>query len=313
MKASQPLPFLSVLALLCSLPASQLQAQDDARWFQIEVSIFTNERAADREEELWLADQTELDYPDNSGRLQRLFDLLMIEALQPAPISDTDPVDALQSEQEQLERSAQEERLELIAATGPFAEELDTGNGAYRFPDFARDAFVQLTPDESDFQQTNQALVRSPDHRLLFHGLWRQPMPDPGAQTPITVSGGDRYGAHHELEGSLSLHFNNGRDRVVIDADLWLSEFRVAGLTNAIDSESSWRLPPVPESSRPAAHPTESVEPETDYTAVRVYPFQQSREMRSTEFHYLDHPALGIVVTVEPYEVPPVPEPDPDQ
>jgi hypothetical protein len=26
--------------------------------------------------------------------------------------------------------------------------------------------------------------------------------------------------------------------------------------------------------------------------------------MRSNEFHYLDHPALGLVVTVFPYDVP---------
>jgi len=26
--------------------------------------------------------------------------------------------------------------------------------------------------------------------------------------------------------------------------------------------------------------------------------------MRSNEFHYLDHPALGIVIMVEPYQVP---------
>jgi hypothetical protein len=32
--------------------------------------------------------------------------------------------------------------------------------------------------------------------------------------------------------------------------------------------------------------------------------------MRSNEFHYMDHPALGIVVQVEPYEVPDLPEPE---
>jgi hypothetical protein len=29
--------------------------------------------------------------------------------------------------------------------------------------------------------------------------------------------------------------------------------------------------------------------------------------MRSNEFHYLDHPALGIVIMVEPYQVPKLP------
>ena len=42
----------------------------------------------------------------------------------------------------------------------------------------------------------------------------------------------------------------------------------------------------------------------------RVFHMQQSRDMRSTEFHYIDHPAMGIVILVEPYEVPPLPIPD---
>jgi len=33
----------------------------------------------------------------------------------------------------------------------------------------------------------------------------------------------------------------------------------------------------------------------------------QSRDMRSNEFHYLDHPAVGIVVLVKPYTPPPLP------
>lgn len=301
MMSRHPLPVICT-ALLCALPISNARAQDGERWFQIEVSVFSNENSADREEELWLPEQTELAYPDNPGRLQRLLDLLMISSLQ--PIVDTG---LTETEQEPVpaEPSAEEERRALIAATGPFARELVPGSGDYKFPDFARDAFVQLTPEESDFQQTNQALVRSPEHRLLFHGLWRQPMPDPGAETPISVTGGQRFGQHHELEGSLSLHFNSGRDRVVIDANLWLSEFRVAALNDSEDAESGWQLPPAPT----GAVVIGEREAEPVYNVSRVYPFQQSREMRSTEFHYLDHPALGIVVTVLPYEVPPVPEP----
>jgi hypothetical protein len=33
----------------------------------------------------------------------------------------------------------------------------------------------------------------------------------------------------------------------------------------------------------------------------------QDRAMRSNEFHYMDHPALGIVVQVEQYELPALP------
>jgi hypothetical protein len=38
--------------------------------------------------------------------------------------------------------------------------------------------------------------------------------------------------------------------------------------------------------------------------AVLSYPFEQRRRMRSGELHYLDHPALGILVLVEPRELP---------
>jgi hypothetical protein len=34
---------------------------------------------------------------------------------------------------------------------------------------------------------------------------------------------------------------------------------------------------------------------------------QDSRAMRSNEFHYLDHPAIGVLVQVFPYEPPPAP------
>ncbi len=42
------------------------------------------------------------------------------------------------------------------------------------------------------------------------------------------------------------------------------------------------------------------------YAPRIIYQLQQSREMRSDEFHYVDHPALGLIVTVLPYEVPPL-------
>jgi hypothetical protein len=34
-----------------------------------------------------------------------------------------------------------------------------------------------------------------------------------------------------------------------------------------------------------------------------------TRELRSNEFHYLDHPAVGVLVQIQPYTVPPLPEP----
>lgn len=288
-----------LLAGLLTLAWSTATAQEPARWFQIEVSVFSNELESDRNEELLSPERTTLQYPARLRRLQTLFDLLMIPAL--ITDAESNSVEGLSTIDESIaldppQPSAQEIRQQIIAATGPFPP---VGGDTYRFPDFERDPFLQLPDSESEFQQTNRALERSAEHRLLFHGLWRQPMPDPGRETPVVIEGGQLFGAHHELEGSLSLHFNSGRDRVVIDADLWLAEF------SRLPQDSQWQLPDVPlsESALPARE-----QDEEQYSVRRVYHMQQSRDMRSTEFHYLDHPAIGIVVTVFPYEVPPLGE-----
>lgn len=312
-----PLP----LALVAGLCSSALLAQDGERWFQVELSVFSNEREADRSEENRSPERTQLGYPARLNRLQTLIDLLMIpELLDPTPATNTNgdefPVtatDAAEISTSDLanEPSAAEIRTEIIAATGPFPP---SGGDTYRFPDSEREAFVQLPLSESDFQQTNRALERSAEHRLLFHGLWRQPMPDPGNETPLLVLGGQQFGDQHELQGSLSLHFNSSRDRVVIDADLWLAEF-----VRFQTEESQWRLPEIPATTPPLPRVTSETaelegnridETSADYSITRVYHMKQSRDMRSNEFHYLDHPAMGIVVTVFPYEVPPLPEPD---
>ncbi len=300
-------------ALLGTLLSPSLMAQNGERWFQIEVSVFSNELASDRNEEVWTAERTRLDYPQQLQRLQTLIDLLMIPELIGSADSATD-AEPLVDNLFTTEPSAQEIREQIIAETGPFPP---SGGDTYRIPDFARDAFVQLPASESDFQQTNRALDRSSEHRLLFHGLWRQPMPDPGSETPVLVLGGQQFDAHHELQGSLSLHFNAGRDRVVIDADLWLSEF-----VRFHTEPSEWTLPALPETTPPLPDHLRSNNSTNqsaanqgnrrlagaaieNYEPARIFHMQQSRDMRSNEFHYLDHPALGIVVMVFPYEVPP--------
>ena len=36
----------------------------------------------------------------------------------------------------------------------------------------------------------------------------------------------------------------------------------------------------------------------------QVYPMFETRQMISNELHYLDHPAIGVLIEVRPYELP---------
>lgn len=303
------LPYLFFFALLLSM-SSTAQSQTSQRWFQIEISIFSNEALADRDEELWQAERGKLSYPSPLRRLSQLSDLLISDEMIAAAMTESaqqDQLMVIEDEPIELDEEAllavqQAERLAAVLATGPQAARAETD---FRFFDFLRDPHLQLGPQDSDFQQTNRAIERSSEHRLLFHGLWRESLADPRDAIPLYVQGGLKYGEQHELQGTITLRFNENRDRIVIDSNLWLTEYSASA-----DLESDWELPAIPETVKTDLDSLENNEMNLQYGINRVFPMKQSRDMRSTEFHYIDHPAMGIVILVEPYEPPPLPLPE---
>ena len=255
------------------------------RWFQIELSIFSNENVEDRQAEYWTPENTDLSYPATSRRLRQLTDLFLSgknldeQSNIEKPLSQEDVTNLI--------------RIDQLKNIKPEARIADS---EFKLIDFARDDFVQLPPNESDFQQTNRALERSSEHRLLFHGLWRQAVRKSSDAIPIYVEGGLNYGEDYELQGSLTIRFNETEDRIVVDTDVWLVEYSIVN-----NASEDWILPKTPESIQTE----ESALPSSlSYYPNKVYPMKQTRQMRSNEFHYLDHPALGLVISVKPYNAP---------
>ena len=282
---------LKFLGTLIAISPIGTMAQE--RWFQIEVSIFSNETDEDKSEEFWQPDQLELAFPEKMRRLDRLTDILMIDDLH-----TINNIEALKADPMIVPEKPQlMEREESILAMRPQTRKTNSG---FRFFDFSRDDFLQLPPRLSEFQQTNQTLERSPDHRLLFHGLWRQVVTNSSQAEPVYVQGGLAYGVQHELQGSLTIHFNENQDRVIADTNLWLAEFSIVE-----NSEENWELPIPPEEIANSLN-YGTTNPDLNYHPIRIYHMQQDRDMRSNEFHYLDHPALGVVILVKPYEKPPL-------
>ena len=255
------------------------------RWFQIELSIFSNENIEDRNAESWLPSDYELNYPKNMRKLSLLTDLFLSDRNLDDRLSVTEP-----ASQEEIDEMIKKDQLKNIR---PWIKNSESN---FKLFDFSRDDFTQLSPVDSDFQQTNRTLERSSDHRLLYHGLWRQAVRQSSNAVPIYIEGGLRYGDNHELQGSVTIRFNENEDRVVVDTHIWLIEYSIVK-----DSSSEWKLPQIPESIRRESRENSS---SLTYFPNNVYVMEQSREMRSNEFHYLDHPALGLVISVKPYSVP---------
>ena len=255
------------------------------RWFQIELSIFSNENIEDRNAESWLPSNYELNYPENMRKLSLLTDLFLSDHN-----SDDRPSVTGSASQEEIDAMIINDQLKNIRPR------IKSTESNFKLFDFSRDDFTQLSPSNSDFQQTNRTLERSSDHRLLYHGLWRQAVRQSSNAVPIYIEGGLRYGDNHELQGSVTIRFNENEDRVVVDTHIWLIEYSIVK-----DSSSEWELPQIPESIRIESRENSS---SLTYFPNNVYVMEQSREMRSNEFHYLDHPALGLVISVKPYSVP---------
>lgn len=141
----------------------------------------------------------------------------------------------------------------------------------FRLPDFDRDAFVALPPSLHNFNDSNRALNNSSAYRVLYHNAWRQPVLQASRATPIKITGGREHDERFELEGSLTIHFNSREDRVVLTPALLFNQFSDGSSNSAI---------------------------------FQTIPVRGSRDMRSNEFHYIDHPVVGIVVQVFPYQFP---------
>ena len=270
--------YQAVLLILLMLARSGAHGQgfsyDGNRWYEIEVSIFTNQGIREANPELFFPGDIELSYPENILELTPLSAFYAIDFSAPG---------------------AGQTLSGLGPQTGPDSQpfigpEYRAPNEDFQLVDKARDPFIALGSAEHEFSTYNRNLNSSANHRLLYHAVWRQPVLNKVQSSAIQIRGGDRFGVHSELEGSLTISYNI--NRVDVDAHLWRNTFNISSVLD-------WNVP-IP--------PLGSDEAEADMGLVieRVYPMRQTRQMISNQLHYLDHPAFDMLIEVRPYELPPL-------
>ena len=288
----------SLMTMLAApAPAS---AQNGNRWYQIEVTVFAHENS-NLQQEQWPTQDLALSYPEQTRELDSLLKHLSLDDW-----SVLQPVSATRMPSNEIAVDGDSD--EPLLSPGPNA--LRSSN--YRLPDTLRDAFVALPAADHDFTQTNRALTQSTAYRVLYHNAWRQPVLRAPDATPIAIAGGRQFGQHHELEGTLTIRFNQSRDRVLLDTNLWLARFssqlnsQPPEQSNILQLPLSPFAPDLPEQTPDLISTASDNQPALTerYYASQVFAMNDSRPMRSNEFHYLDHPAIGVLVQVFPYEPP---------
>lgn len=153
------------------------------------------------------------------------------------------------------------------------------------------DQSEQWLPAESfALSDIARRLERRNGFRVLLHGRWLQNVPARETPQLLRVHGGTDPAAGPTLEGLLSvtlgryLHFR---------ADLYY-QAPLAGRA-PVDQ-------PLPPPGMTAAGP---LRPQlADLEPAGYVQIHQTRRLRSGELHYLDHPKLGVLVRIDPVEIP---------
>ena len=278
------------LAFAASGACAQELSYDGKRWYDVEVSIFTNDVPGGARTEIPVARKLTATYLPRLRELQSRSSAFLIDF----------PEDQLRA------------AVPLLPAAAPTAEvpEMPTivmgpiysppVRDAFKLTDFDRDPFIDLDARAAQFAAMNRNIDGAQDHRLLWHKVWRQPV-EARAQTPaVFVLGGDLRGAHGELEGSLRLVDNAGG--AMLDINVWLNEFSAVPVSTAYEAEA-WKIPQLPFPFPPET--TALVPDPTPWELTAVWQLAQTRELGVNQLYYLDHPAIGVLIQVRPYVLPP--------
>ncbi|BFM11481.1 peptidoglycan binding protein CsiV [Simiduia litorea] len=294
----------ALLALLMLTPQALGQENTNNKWYQVEVAIFTQPENAQlaANQETFRKDII-LSYGDHTQQLQSIEEAnLSKHAASLAIEGNTETITG-----SNINTSIDTERVELDPDT--IREILET------------QAFVKLPTELRNLNETVGALERRNRQRILFHEAWRQPLIDPEKATAIIIAGGQTFDNEQELAGTVKF----GVSRYIhVHTNIWFSEFA----SNEGQDNQEWPMVPTPpsanngdiddtlinlnaglnKSKQDLWHQYDVID--TTYQNIKEKPFIvtnlatliQTRRMRSSEVHYIDHPKIGILITVIPYD-----------
>jgi|GEM_PF-366604 len=328
-------------APLFAQPADEEQEQE--QWYQVELIVFSRTENTEPGGETW-PEEPALKYPEHvvelkpAGSSEVALEDWLADIDKPLPSSGklfepealagtsaaivTNEVIEPDTRPEQVVADSGSDQqpdtvLELPPATDPL------------FIQLPQQPFTLLEDDQLQLTAMAKRIAQQHDLQPLFHGAWRQPIAARDVAESILIRGGTQYDEHYELEGSISL----GRERYLhINTDLWISTFasdtnrdhyfwpilpqaptpanaelRIRPIDNTFSIENGFGTPASPTLLSPSTSGYDnffSGATSSNYFVERTVALRQQRRMRSNELHYIDHPLLGVVIKIIPYEFP---------
>lgn len=317
MNASARMKHLAGILILTVTIGPWARAQDNENWYQVEMLVFKR-TSMPGETEAW-PKNIALAYPPN---IQHLIDPNNAQADTLSPL-DTQDMDA--------DTAVDSTNAELSASPSPDQDTLKANE---------EQPFTLLPEDRFFIRGADYAIRKERGLTTLFHASWAQKMVALENAPAIIIRGGEAFGGHRELEGTITLSVSR---YLHLHTDLWLAEYEA----NYGQADYHWpKLPQPPEpqlqsdelagtplpvtntfplsttaadpfkinlNTGAGANPSPSLSgvqtlDETlsslanePYLVKHIVLLDQKRRMRSEELHYIDHPRLGILIKIIPY------------
>ncbi|MDN3639575.1 CsiV family protein [Simiduia curdlanivorans] len=299
----------SALFIACSALTSLALAQQNAegKWYQVEVAVFTQPENAQlaASQETFRKDIT-LSYGEHTQQLQSVEEA----SLSKHSANLAGQLDSVASQE--ADNNANTDVA--LAGEEPLSPEMINEI-------LQTQAFVKLPVELRNLNETVGALERRNRQRILFHEAWRQPLVDPEQAAAIILAGGNHFENEQELAGTIKF----GVSRYIhVHTNIWFSEFA----NNVGQEQQEWPMVPTPPSGNESQiadaqinlnagldkskqdlwHQYDVIDTtyqnilDKSFIVTNLATLIQTRRMRSGEVHYIDHPKIGILITVIPYD-----------
>lgn len=174
---------------------------------------------------------------------------------------------------------------------------------AYHYPVLGQEQMV--------LQQALDNLSKSRETQVVSHAAWRQVIPSESTSPPVPINSLVKIKSEQPflLESRIEGKLTFKRSRYThVEAELYFSDYyfypKASLIPWILESESN-NLPLMQMLIPYSNH--ELSEYFYDYASIpgNIHLFDQSRRLKYGEIHYLDHPSMGLIVTINKVEAEP--------
>lgn len=161
-----------------------------------------------------------------------------------------------------------------------------------------------LADDQRALLKTYNRLSLDPLTRPVIYYAWQQPLSRNEPTPPVSIHAGPKTGPHAMFEGYLQLRRNRYTHAAI---DVFKNDFVELPYTTITTwlLESEEEAFPVSWLAQPLQVVNGSLTRKgSAYIPMNTLHIAQSRRVKDGEVHYIDHPALGLIVTIKSIEDP---------